>query len=167
MKGLVPGNDSLVSINHTLPFWTPTHKIKRPWPVSHPKGNSKYARTLIDVKKLFIPHRRSWFSELQTCLLEDSLLESVELLATLGQQWLVDVWDHTSSGNGSLDQWVQLLVSSDGQLQVSWSNSLDLEILGSVASKFEDLGCEVLEDGCRVNSSSGSNSLGCAHSLFE
>ena len=64
----------------------------------------------------------------------------------------MDVRDDSSAGNGSLDQGVELLVSSDGQLQVSGSDSLDLQVLGSVTSKLEDLSSEVLKDGSTVDS---------------
>jgi hypothetical protein len=50
----------------------------------------------------------------------------------------VDVWDDTTAGNGSLDQSVQLLISSDSKLQVSWCDSLHFKIL-------ENLTAEVLE----------------------
>ena len=38
-------------------------------------------------------------------------------LALLADQRLVDVGDDTTAGNGGLDQGVQLLVTSDGQLK--------------------------------------------------
>jgi len=47
----------------------------------------------------------------------------------LADERLVDVGDDTTASNGSLDQGVQLLVSSDGQLQMSGGDPLDFEIL--------------------------------------
>lgn len=66
--------------------------------------------------------------------------------------------DHASAGDGGLDKGVQLLVSSDGQLQVPWRDSLDLEVLGSVASELKHLGCQVLKDGCAVDGGRGADS---------
>ena len=42
---------------------------------------------------------------------------------------LVDVWDDTTTRNGGLDEGVELLVTSDGELKMSRSDSLDLEVL--------------------------------------
>ena len=42
-------------------------------------------------------------------------------------------------------------------LQVSGSDSLDLEILGGISCQLEDLGCEVLQDGGAVDGGRGSN----------
>ena len=78
--------------------------------------------------------------------LEDSLLVVVELLACLGQERLVDVRDDTSSSNSSFDKSVELFVSSDGQLEMSWCDSLHLQVLAGVSSKLEDLSGEVFED---------------------
>lgn len=60
------------------------------------------------------------------------------LLSSLVDQTLVDVWNDTSSGNGSLNKGIQLLISSDGELQMPWCNSLHLEILGGVTSQLEN-----------------------------
>jgi len=70
----------------------------------------------------------------------------------------VDVGDHTTSGDGSLDEGVELLVSSDGQLQMSGRDSLDLQVLGGVTCEFEDLSGEVFENGSAVHSRSSSDS---------
>ena len=50
---------------------------------------------------------------------------------------------------------------------MSWGNSLDLQVLGSVSSQLKHLGGQVLENGGAVNGSGGSDSLGSADSLFE
>ena len=42
-------------------------------------------------------------------------------------------------------------------LQVSGSDSLDLEILGGISCQLEDLGGEILEDGGAVDGGGGSN----------
>lgn len=63
----------------------------------------------------------------------------------------MDVGDDTTTGDGSLNESVELFVTSDGELQVSGGNSLHLQVLAGVASKLEDLSSEVLEDGRCVN----------------
>lgn len=99
--------------------------------------------------------------------LEDSLLVVVELLACLGQERLVDVRDDTSSSNSSFDKSVELFVSSDGQLEMSWCDSLHLQVLAGVSSKLEDLSGEVFENSSWVDSGSGSDSLVGRDSLLD
>lgn len=70
----------------------------------------------------------------------------------------MNVRDHTTAGDGGLDQGVELLVASDSELEVSGSNSLHLKVLGGVASKLEDLSSEVLEDSGSVDGRSGADS---------
>ena len=79
-------------------------------------------------------------------------------LSLLSNQGLVDVWDDAASSNGCLDQGVQFLVSTDGQLEMSRGDPLHLQILGSVPGQLEHLGGEILEDGRAVDGGSGSNS---------
>ena len=45
------------------------------------------------------------------------------------EQVLVDVRNDTSASNGGLDEQVELLVSSDGQLEMSGCDSSDFEVL--------------------------------------
>lgn len=63
----------------------------------------------------------------------------------------MDVGDDTTASDGSLDESVELFVSSDGQLEMSWCDSLDLQVLGCVTSQLEDLSSEVLKDGSAVD----------------
>jgi len=55
------------------------------------------------------------------------------LLFDLQQQRAVDMRQDTTERDRCADQRVQLLVSTDGKLQVTWCNALDFEILGCVA----------------------------------
>jgi len=71
----------------------------------------------------------------------------------------VDVRDNSSSSNGSLDKGIKLLVSTNGELQVTRCDALDLKILASVAGQLEDLGGEVLQDGGGVDGGGGSDTL--------
>ena len=70
----------------------------------------------------------------------------------------MDVGDDAATSNGRLDQGVQLLISTDGQLEMPRSDPLHLEVLGGVAGQLEHLGGEVLQDGRAVDGGSGSNS---------
>ena len=80
----------------------------------------------------------------------------------------MDMGDHTSTGDGSLDEGIKLLVTSDGQLQMSWSNSLDLQVFGGVSGELEDLSGQVLEDCGSVNGGGSSDSgVGCDSALQE
>merc|ERR1719322_497185 len=78
-------------------------------------------------------------------------------LSLLSNQRLVNVRNNSSSGNGRLDQCVQLLVSSNGQLKMPGGDSLHLEILGGIAGQLEYLSREILQDGRAVHGSGGSN----------
>ena len=79
-------------------------------------------------------------------------------LSLLSDQRLVDVGDDPASSNGCLDQGVQLLVTTDGQLEMSRSDPLHLEILGCVPGQLKHLSGEILKDSRAVDSCSGSNS---------
>ena len=60
-------------------------------------------------------------------------------LTLLADERLVNVGDDTTSGNGCLDQGVQLLVTSDSQLQVAGGDTLHLQVLGCVTGQLENL----------------------------
>lgn len=85
------------------------------------------------------------------------LHRSLGLFGALHDESLVDVGDDTTTSDGGLDEGVELFVSADGQLEVARSDSLDFQIFASVASQFQHLGSEVLEDGRSVDS------RGCSH----
>lgn len=80
------------------------------------------------------------------------------LLALLSNQRLMDVRDHTSTSDRGLDQWIQLFISSNGQLQVTWGDTLHLQILWRVPCQLQDLSGEVLEDSRAVHGCGGSHS---------
>ena len=70
----------------------------------------------------------------------------------------MDVGEHTSGGDGGiLKESVELLVVSDGQLDVSWDDSGLLGVLGGVSSELENLSSEVLKDGSKVDGSASTN----------
>jgi len=70
---------------------------------------------------------------------------------------LVDVRQDTTTGDGSPDQGIQFLVSTDGELQVSRGDTLDSKILRCVTGQFEDFRSQVLEDGGTVNCGLGTD----------
>lgn len=61
-------------------------------------------------------------------------------------------------GNVS-EQLVQLLIVSDGELEMSGDDTSLLVVAGSVTSQLENLGSEVLEDSGQVNGSTGTDTL--------
>ena len=73
----------------------------------------------------------------------------------------MDVGQDTTLGDGDTsEELVQLFVVSDGELQVSWSDSRLLVVSCGVAGKFQDFSSEVLEDGCEVHWGAGADSRG-------
>lgn len=79
----------------------------------------------------------------------------------------MNVRDHTTASNGSLDESVELLITSDSELEVSRCNSLHLEILASVSGELEDLSSQVLEDSSSINGRCCSNSAVSANSTLQ
>jgi hypothetical protein len=88
------------------------------------------------------------------------------LFGLLGQKDSLDVWQDTSSSDGdTTQQFVQLLVISDSELQVSGNDPGLLVVTGSIASQLEDLSAQILEDSSQVDWSTSSNSLSIVASL--
>lgn len=71
----------------------------------------------------------------------------------------VDVWNDTTSSDGGLNKRVQLLVSTNGQLQMAGCNALDLEIGSGIAGQLQHLSTQVLHDGGGVHGSCGAYAL--------
>lgn len=55
---------------------------------------------------------------------------------------------------------VQLLVVSDGELQVTWNDTGLLVVTRGIAGKFENLSREVFKDSCEVHWSTSTDTLG-------
>ena len=85
----------------------------------------------------------------------------------LVDEGLVDVGDHTTSGNGSTDEGVKLLVSTDGEQQVTGRDTLHLKVLGSISSKLQNLSTEVFKDGGAVYSSGSTDTVVCLDALLQ
>ena len=54
------------------------------------------------------------------------------LLLDLQEERTVDVWEDTAESDGGTDKGVELLVTTDGELEMARGDTLDLEILGGV-----------------------------------
>jgi len=79
----------------------------------------------------------------------------------------VNVGDDTTASNGGLDEGVELLVTSDGELQVAGGDTLDLQVLGGVTGKLEDLSGQVLEDGSAVDGGSRTDTTTSVATILE
>ena len=97
-------------------------------------------------------------------MMQKSLSDSLGGLAggVLGSgDGTADVGEDTSFSDGSVvQQLVEFLVVPDGQKDVPGDDSGLLVVLGGVAGQFQHLGGQVLEDGCQVDGSTGTHSLG-------
>merc|ERR1719295_1165291 len=82
------------------------------------------------------------------------------LFCLLGEEDSLDVGKDTTLGNGdSSQQLVQLLVVTDGQLQVTGDDPGLLVVTGSIACQLKDLSSQVLHDGSQVDGGTGTNTL--------
>ena len=63
----------------------------------------------------------------------------------------MDVRDHSTPGDGGLDQRVELLVTADRELEMARRDTLHLKVLAGVPGELEDLGREVLQYCRRVD----------------
>jgi hypothetical protein len=82
------------------------------------------------------------------------------LFGLLGQQDGLDVRENTTLGNGDARQkFVQLLVVTDGQLQVTWDDSGLLVVTGGVTSQLENFSSQVFHDGGQIDWSTGTDAL--------
>ena len=61
----------------------------------------------------------------------------------------MDVRDDTAARDGGLDQRVELLVTTDGELQVARRDALDAQVLGRVTRELEHLGARAGRRGVR------------------
>ena len=63
----------------------------------------------------------------------------------------MDVGDDAATGDGRLDQGVELLVSPDRQLEMPGSDPLHLQVLGCVASQLKYLAPKALKPNTKNN----------------
>ena len=84
-----------------------------------------------------------------------------DLLGLLGQKNGLDVRQDTALGDRDAgQQFVQLLVVADGQLEVTRDDTRLLVVAGGVAGQLEDLSGQVLHDGGQVDGRTGTDALG-------
>jgi hypothetical protein len=57
------------------------------------------------------------------------------------------------------EQLVQLLIVSDGKLEMTGNDTSLLVVAGGIASQLEDLSSKVLKDGCEVDWGTGTDTL--------
>jgi len=82
------------------------------------------------------------------------------LFSLLGQQNGVDVWQDTTLRNGyTREQFIQFLVISDGQLQVSWDDSGLFVVTSSISSQFQNFSGQVFHDGSQINGGTSSDTF--------
>ncbi len=93
--------------------------------------------------------------------------QSLVLLGWFVNEGLMDVWDDTTTCNGALDQSVKLFISTNGKLQVPGCDALHLQILTCISCKFQNLSCQVLQNGCWVHSSCCPHPPICSSSWFQ
>ena len=74
------------------------------------------------------------------------------LLGLLGEEDSLDVGEDTTLGNGdSREEFVEFLVITDGELEMTGDDPGLLVVTGSIASELKDLSSEVLHDGSEVH----------------
>ncbi|CAH1712267.1 unnamed protein product [Aphis gossypii] len=83
------------------------------------------------------------------------------LFGLFGQENSLDVGQHTALGDcHSGQQFVQFLVISDGQLQMSGNDTRLLVVTGCVTGQLQNFSCQVFHDGGQVHWCSGSDTFG-------
>ena len=92
---------------------------------------------------------------------------SSRFFVALHDQGLVDVGDHTTTSNGSLDERIKFFITANGQLQVAWRDSLYLQVLAGIACELKHLCSEVLKNGSSVDSRSGTDTTVSTHSALQ
>jgi len=88
-------------------------------------------------------------------------------LASLVDEGLVDVGNDTTTGDGGLDQVVQLLITTNCELQVAGCDALHAEITGGVSGQLENLCAQILQDGGHVHGSVGSDTTLLVHANLD
>ena len=96
-----------------------------------------------------------------------SHLSSSLLLGGLVDERLVDVRNDTTTCDSGLDEGIKLLVTTDSELEIAGSDTLDFQVLGCVSGKLENLGGQVLHDGGGVDSRGRSDALLLGDTLFQ
>ena len=94
-------------------------------------------------------------------MLTSELHSLLGLLGLLGQKDGLDVWQNSTLGDGDAgEKLVQLLVITDGELEMTGNDPALLVVTGCVSCQLEDLSGQVFHDGGQVNWGTCSHSLG-------
>lgn len=73
---------------------------------------------------------------------------------------LVNVGEDTTLGDGDVTkELVQLLIVTDGKLEVTGNDTGLLVVTGGVTGQFEDFSSEILQNSSEVNGSTGTDTL--------
>lgn len=67
------------------------------------------------------------------------------------------MWQNTSESDSGADKRVEFFVAANCELEMAWRDALDLQVLGGIASKLENLSGKVLQDGGKVNTGFGAD----------
>ena len=99
-----------------------------------------------------------WVALKRAVLIKQS---SCDLSGLLGEEDGLDVGKDATLGDGdSAQEFVQLLVVLDSELEVAGDDSALLVVAGGVSGELEYLSGQVLEAGSKVHGGSGSHALG-------
>lgn len=79
----------------------------------------------------------------------------------------MDVRDDTTTGNGGLDQSIQFFVSSNGQLQVTGSDTLHLQVFARISSQFQYFCRQVFQNGGRIDGRCRSDTVSLVHGVLQ
>ena len=76
------------------------------------------------------------------------------------ERTLVNVWQDTTLCDCDVAQkFVQLLIVTDGELEMTWDDTSLLVVTSGVTRQLKDFGCKVLEDCSKVDWSTSTNTL--------
>ena len=88
------------------------------------------------------------------------VLSLLGLLGLLGEEYGLDVRQHTTLGDGHTgEELVQFLVVADGQLKMTGDDPCLLVVTSGVSCQLEDLSCQVFHDSGKVDWCAGTNTL--------
>ena len=83
------------------------------------------------------------------------------LLGLLGEEHSLDVGEDTTLGNGDTgEEFVQFLVITDGELEMTGDDPGLLVVTGSIASELKNLSSQVFHDGSEVDWGSSTYTFG-------
>jgi len=88
-------------------------------------------------------------------LLRSTLLQ----LDRLVYQRFMNVRNDTTTGNGGFNKCIQFFISSNGKLQMPWSNTLHFQIFAGIACQFQNFSRQVFQYSRGIHSSRCSNAL--------